>query len=133
MLDQNHAQLSEIARRLENVARIGTVEQIDYPAGLCRVRSGEVLSDWLPLPASITANSVGWSPLAIGTQVLIASESGDLANAQIVQTFYNDVFAAPNTNPNEQSITFADGAVLSYNSETSTLTAQLPSTASVQL
>ena len=38
----------DLARRLANLLRLGTIEQVDHPAARVRVRSGDIVTTWLP-------------------------------------------------------------------------------------
>jgi phage baseplate assembly protein gpV len=40
--------VSELIRRLEQLLRYGTIDALDLGAARCRVRSGELLSNWIP-------------------------------------------------------------------------------------
>ena len=84
----------EIVRRLENLVRMGTVEQVRHGApARCRVRAGELLTNWVPwiaLRAGGSAKGRRWSPPAVGEQCLLLALGGDLGNAVALPGIYSD-------------------------------------------
>ena len=84
----------EIVRRLENLVRMGTVEQVRHGApARCRVRAGELLTNWVPwiaLRAGGSAKGRRWSPPAVGEQCLLLAPGGDLGNAVALPGIYSD-------------------------------------------
>ena len=84
----------EIVRRLENLVRMGTVEQVRHGApARCRVRTGELLTNWVPwiaLRAGGSAKGRRWSPPAVGEQCLLLAPGGDLGNAVALPGIYSD-------------------------------------------
>lgn len=84
----------EILRRLENLARLGTVAQVrtGKPAR-CRVRTGELLTAWVPwmaLRAGGAAKGRRWSAPAVGEQCLLIAPGGDLQSAIALPGIYSD-------------------------------------------
>lgn len=84
----------EIVRRLENLVRMGTVEQVRHgkPAR-CRVRTGELLTNWVPWIAYRAGGPDSgrrWSPPAKGEQCLLLAPGGDLGNAVALPGIYSD-------------------------------------------
>lgn len=105
----------DLARRLSNLIRPGTVEAIDHATARVRVRSGEVLTDWLPW-LTARAGAVGtWCPPTLGEQVLLLAPSGELAAALVLPALYSNAHPAPSTSPAEHVIEYPDGAVITYN------------------
>ncbi len=80
---------AELFRRFENLIRIGTIADVDYQGKRLRVKSGELLTDWLPWPAEIGRNFKHWRPLRDNTQVVLACPSGDPAQALIISMLYS--------------------------------------------
>jgi phage baseplate assembly protein V len=113
--------IAEIERRLANLVRIGVIDQVDEAARRIRVRSGATLTAWLPWPADVGKNYNRWRPLRAGTQVILVSPSGDLAQAVIAGMMYTAALDAPVDDPNLDVIAFDDGTVLRYDSGTSKL------------
>nr|VFK47924.1 MAG: phage baseplate assembly protein V [Candidatus Kentron sp. TC] len=55
-------------------------------------------------------NFIRWRPLTKGTQVILACQSGELAQAAIVGMLYTQALDAPSTSPEIDMIQWNDGA-----------------------
>lgn len=123
--------LAEVARRLANVVRAGTVAELDLPAARARVRYGEdpggspVLSGWLPWIAP-AGEDRAWRPPSVGEQVVLLAPYGELSAAWILPGAYRDEFPAPESSGAKSAIAFRDGAVVSYDAGAHELSAALP-------
>lgn len=88
----------EVARRVENLARLGTVLEVRHkkPAR-CRVKLGDNTTDWLPWIAGRAAGKDGsawWPPIA-GEQCLVIAPGGDMAQGVVLLGVYSDTMDAP--------------------------------------
>lgn len=108
--------LIELARRLANLVRLGTVAHIDAAQARIRVQSGALLTDWLPWLATRAGTTATWSLPSIGEQVLLLAPSGDPAQAVALPALYSNAAPAPSTSPAKHLIKFPDGAVIGYDS-----------------
>ena len=117
-------ELADLARRLTNILRPGTVEAIDHAAARVRIRSGDILTDWLPWLTARAGATATWSPPPVGEQVLLLAPSGNLAAAIVLPALYADAHPAPSTSPNEHVMEFPDGAVITYNHAAGALSVQ---------
>ena len=117
-------ELADLARRLTNILRPGTVEAIDHAAARVRIRSGDILTDWLPWLTARAGATATWSPPTVGEQVLLLAPSGNLAAAIVLPALYADAHPAPSTSPNEHVMEFPDGAVITYNHAAGALSVQ---------
>lgn len=85
---------TELLRLLNNVARMGRVEQISTQSpARCRVRTGDLLTTWVPwlaLAAGGTAQARHWRAPAIGEQCLLIAPGGDLAQAVVLTGLFCD-------------------------------------------
>ncbi len=111
--------LSDLFRRIENVIRIGTIAELDHDKKRLRIQSGELLTDWLPWPASITNNYIHYKTLRINTQVIIASPSGDPAQALIIGQLYSTEIVPPSTGDDDtdaitELVHFDDGTIIEF-------------------
>lgn len=104
----------DLARRLTNILRPGTVDAIDHAAARVRIRTGDLVTDWLPWLTHRAGATRTWSPPSVGEQVLILAPSGDLAAAIVLPALYADAHPAPSTSPSKHVMQFPDGAVISY-------------------
>nr|WP_242507946.1 phage baseplate assembly protein V [Rhodothalassium salexigens] len=121
----SHA-VTDIARRLANLIGLGTIAEVDPSVARVRVTLNGRLTDWLPLPAPIGRNAIGWHPPRVGAQVLVACPGGDPANAVIVQALYSADCPAPSDDPALDTVRFEDGTQVTYDSEAHELRLALP-------
>lgn len=115
---------TELQRLIDNLIRIGTVTAVR--SGECRVKTGDLITNWRPYAAARAGKNRTRSRLSIGEQVLMLSVSGDLRNAYIVGPIHCDAFPEPladDDNPDLDRTEYADGAVIEYNPATGALNA----------
>lgn len=120
--------LSELARAVRDLIRIGVVSDIDTGQALCRVQTGELVTHWLTPHAG---NARTWSAPSVGEQVLILSLGGELDTAFVLPAIYSDDFPAPSVSAQAYHIQFSDGAVMEYEPDTGALVVSGIKTASV--
>ena len=87
----------EQARKVNNVARLGSVAAVDLAAARCQVKTGDNLTDWLPWFAGRAAGDHGahWWPPVVGEQCMVLSVGGDLGQGCVLLGVYSDRMAAP--------------------------------------
>ena len=87
----------EQARKVNNVARLGTVAAVDLDAARCQVKTGDNLTDWLPWIAGRGAGDHGayWWPPFVGEQCMVLSVGGDLGQGCVLLGIYSERMAAP--------------------------------------
>ncbi|MGL4892337.1 MAG: phage baseplate assembly protein V [Aeromonas veronii] len=115
---------TELQRLIDNLIRIGTITAVR--SGECRVKTGDLITNWRPYAAARAGKNRTRSRLSIGEQVLILSVSGDLRNAYIVGPIHCDAFPEPladDDNPDLDRTEYSDGAVIEYNPQTGELNA----------
>jgi len=125
-------QTAEHSRILESLIRIGTVAEVDHDNALCRVQSGELLTDWLQWPAPRAGNVRVWNPPSIGEQGILFSQSGEVGAGVLLPGLFSDAFPPPSNDPNVTCIAFPDGALVSYNHASGALSATGIKTALIQ-
>ncbi len=116
----------EIVRRLENLVRMGTVEQVRHGApARCRVRAGELLTNWVPwiaLRAGGSAKGRRWSPPAVGEQCLLLAPGGDLGNAVALPGIYSDAMPQGSDSETTDRTDWSETDYLEHDRATATLT-----------
>lgn len=117
--------LSELSRRLENLLRIGTVAQADYGAARVRVKSGDLLTGWLPWLTHRASNDVTWHAPEVGEQVLLLCPSGDPALGVALPAVYQAAHPAPADEPTVHRTVYQDGTVTEYDRAAHRLTASV--------
>ena len=89
----------EHSRRINNLARMGTVAQVRLAApARVRVRCGGNLTGWIPWAAHRAGGAEGgrkWSPPIVGEQALVISPGGDLAQGVALLGVYSDALDQP--------------------------------------
>jgi phage baseplate assembly protein V len=106
-------------RALNMSVRMGTLYEIDYEIipPRARVKSGELITDFLPLLEEIGHNYRRWRPCRVGTQCLFASPSGDSRQGVIVGLFNTEAIPQPETDPGIDLILFEDGTRIQKDGE----------------
>lgn len=114
--------LNELERLISNLLRVGVVEAVDTEKMVCRVRTGDILTDWIRWGADRAgAGQSWWAPVA-GEQVIIGAVNGELTTAFVLCSLYSDANSAPSHSAQAMHKTFSDGAVIEYEPETGELT-----------
>jgi phage baseplate assembly protein V len=127
------ANLAELYRLLLNVLRLGTVAEVDHGGTRCRVRSGELLTAWLPWATLRAGTTCTWSPPTVGEQVLLLAPGGDLAAAVVLLGINSNAHPAPSTDPDVTTTHYPDDAVVSYDHVTHALSVTLPAGATAEV
>lgn len=89
-------------RRLENVVRVGTIAEVRHGSpARCRVRCGNITTNWVPWVAGRAAGGEAsmWWPPKPGEQVLLLAPGGDLLNAMALPGAYSDQMPQASDNP----------------------------------
>lgn len=114
-------ELSQLSRRVANLVVLGKVEEADYSAARLRVRSGDLLSGWLPwITTRAGGDSTWWAP-EVGEQVLLLSPSGDPAQGVVLGAVYQDSHPPPAAAKSVHRTTYDDGTVVEYDRAASRL------------
>ncbi len=125
MASEQH-QTADILRRLENIARVGTVAEVrpGRPAR-CRVQSGELLTTWVPwiaLRAGGAGDGRRWSCPAVGEQCLLISPGGELVNAIALPGIYSDALPQGSENPAADRTDWSATDFMEHDRDAGTLT-----------
>jgi phage baseplate assembly protein V len=118
--------LTDVIRRLENLIRAGTVAEIDPAAPRCRVKTGGLITDWLPFFTVRAGEDADWDPPSVNEQCLVLSPSGNPAHGFVIFGFNSDLFPAPDNSLTRRRRRYRDGATVDYDTASHTLTATLP-------
>lgn len=108
----------EDRRQLHNSILIATVEKLDWDKHKFRAKRGEILTNWLPMPAFMTNNIKYWCPLRKGAQIVMNAVSGDLNTASVVGMLWSADQKAPEIAIDDRATTellaFDDGSEIRY-------------------
>lgn len=124
--------LADLARRLENLIRLGTVAAVDHGSARCRVQSGGILTAWLPWVERRAGLTRHWTPPTVGEQVIVFSPSGEPAAGVVLTGLYTDTHDQPSSSADDHVVSYPDGARVSYNHATGHLEAVGVQTATVE-
>ncbi|CRE88701.1 TPA: phage baseplate assembly protein V [Yersinia enterocolitica] len=113
--------IAGLKRLLANIIRIGIVSDVDLANGLCRVKMGDLETDWLNWLTLRAGRVRFWSAPSLGEQVMVLSIGGELTTGFVLPAIFSDANPAPSQSPDAMVITFSDGARFEYEPETSHL------------
>lgn len=113
--------IAGLLRLLENIARTGTVTEIDEEKWRVRVQSGGLETTWLRWNAQRAGAFKVWVPPSIGEQVWFLCLGGNTDVAFIGGSLYSDDNPAPGASRNEMVVTAPDGATFRYDAEVGAL------------
>ena len=121
--------LVELKRRLENIVQVGQISATKNQDGkaLARVVVHDVgedkrVTDFLPVIGFANSFARVFFPIRAGEQVLVISLFGDANKGFILRSIFNKSCKEPDgASENKTIIEFEDGAILSYDIQSSTL------------
>ncbi|EMX1848274.1 TPA: phage baseplate assembly protein V [Klebsiella pneumoniae] len=117
-------EIAELIRLLENIARTGTVTEIDEEKWRVRVQSGALETTWLRWNTQRAGAFKVWVPPSIGEQVWFLCLGGNTDVAFIGGSLYSDDNPAPGATRKEMVMTAPDGAKFRYDAEAGALQVQ---------
>lgn len=131
--------LAEIARRLANVVRTGTVAEVDLDAYRLRARydtdaaGGAVLTAPIPWVVARAGGDRTWWAPEVGEEVVLLSPSGELTEAIALPAFYSSAHPAPSTEADKRVTRHSDAALFEYDRAAHRYLIQLPAGSRVQV
>ena len=117
---------ADLARMIENLIRFGVIAEVQMKPPRVRVKTGELLTTWLPWIAVRAGADKDWDPPTVDEQVVLFSPSGQLANGVVLTGIFSTENPANGERAGLQRRTFRDGAVIEYDSVAHHLRAVLP-------
>lgn len=120
---------AELLRLIENLIRLGQIDQVDHgnPAAdppqppRVRVKSGELLTAWVPWLTSRAGTTREWNPPTVGEQCVLFSPGGDTANAFAAPGLYQNAHPAPSNDPALIGRWYPDGTRIEYDHQANRL------------
>ncbi len=112
-------------RRIANAIRLGKIEQVNEATGQVRVRAGEFLTGWINFATGRAGGDRTWWMPETGEQVVIASPSGDMAQAVVIGTLYQDAHPAPANSKDKHRTEYADGTIVEYDRAAHRMTTEI--------
>lgn len=115
--------LTDTDRRLGNVVSIGTVSAVS--GNLARVNLGGAVTGLIPWTTQRARGDRDWRALEVGEQVVVAAPSGELGNAVIVGSLFQDAYPEPSSSADVRRTIYSDGTVVEYDRSAHQLLADL--------
>ena len=125
--------LVEVVRKLASLIRVGVVHKVRLSPYAVRVKSGNLVTAWLPVVVSRAGNNKSWDPLEAGEQVIILSPDGNPAQGWVLPAGYSQQHPAPESSGDKKHYVFADGARVEYDRKNHHFDINLPDGATVHL
>lgn len=124
-------QTAELARRLENLIRPGTIAEVDLVDARCRVKSGRITTGWLPWFTRRAGSTTEWDPPSIGEQCLVLSPSGELAQGFVLVGLYSGQNPPPSASAGVHRVEWANGDFVQHDADTGAYTLKLSGPADI--
>lgn len=109
-----NAQLTEIMRLITNLIRTGTVTEVDRENWLCRVKTGDLETNWINWLTCRAGKSRTWWKPSVGEQVVLFSLGGNLETAFALPAIYSSQFEPPSDSVNASVTQYPDGGWFEY-------------------
>lgn len=123
---------AELLRLIHNLARFGTIAEVDHARARVRVATGEITTAWLPWLELRAGTTRTWNPPTVGEQVVVLAPGGDMAAAIAITGLYRDQHPAPSASPDLWHTLMPDGAIIEYDHANHHLRAIIPGSAELQ-
>lgn len=105
----------DLARESANTILVGVIKEINEAEATVRVDADGMVTDWIPWVALRAGAGVRcWDMPEAGEQVAIACPYGDLAQAFVIGSLYQNAHAAPANRKTLHRTEYADGTVVEY-------------------
>lgn len=118
--------LVELSRRLENILRIGTIHAVDHAAVKVRVKTGELITQWLPWIEQRAGQTTTWNPPTIGEQAIVFSPSGEPAGGIVLVGIDSTAVQPPSHSPDDHVTRYPDGTLVRYDHAAGIMEALFP-------
>lgn len=105
---------TDMDRRLGNLLSIGRISAVDPSRGMAQVDMDGVITDWIPWTAKQAGGNRSWACPDVGEQVLVAAPSGELADAVIIGSLFQDSSPEPASSGDVTRTVYEDGTVVEY-------------------
>ena len=113
--------LTEIMRLITNLIRTGIVSEVDPVNWLCRVKTGDLETNWINWLTLRAGNTRTWWQPTVGEQVVLLSLGGNLETAFALPAIYSEAFPPPDYSEDGTTTVFKDGGWFQYEPETGQL------------
>lgn len=119
MLERRDKEITDLKRRVANMVVVGKISHVDHKNARYRVKTGDLISDWIPDTQARAGKTRSYEGRDVGEQVIVVSSSGDLSQGVIVGSIHTDANQAADKGNIHRTI-YPDGTNLEYNDEQNT-------------
>ncbi|WP_375646744.1 phage baseplate assembly protein V [Bartonella sp. TT29SHDZB] len=119
MLERRDKEITDLKRRVANMVVVGKISHVDHKNARYRVKSGNLVSDWIPDTQARAGKTRSYEGRDVGEQVVVISSSGDLSQGVIVGSLHTDANQAADKGSIHRTI-YPDGTSLEYDDEQNT-------------
>lgn len=119
MLERRDKEITDLKRRVANMVVIGKISHVDHKNARYRVKTGDLISDWIPDTQARAGKTRSYEGRDVGEQVIFVSSSGDLSQGVIVGSIHTDANQAADKG-NIHKTLYPDGTSLEYDDEQNT-------------
>ncbi|OPB31387.1 phage baseplate assembly protein V [Bartonella sp. AR 15-3] len=116
MLERRDKEITDLKRRVANMVMVGKISHVDHKNARYRVKSGNLISDWIPDTQARAGKTRSYEGRDVGEQVVVLSSSGDLSQGVIVGSIHTDANQAADNGSIHRTI-YPDGTSLEYDDE----------------
>ena len=126
---------ADLARRLENIVRVGRIKTItpSQPFSTVTVDFGEITTANIRFLNLRAGDDKTWDPPSIGEEVLVLSPCGVLEMGVAIAGLNNETNPAPSNDLNKNIRIYSDGCFISYDVSTHALEVILPAGGTAEL
>lgn len=108
---------AETERILANLIRVGVIVELNDATARVKVRTGGIVTDWLPWLTHRAGEDRSWWAPEPGEQVVVLSPYGDQSQAFVIPAIYQNAYPAPANVRTTSRVEFKDGAFEQYDRE----------------
>ncbi|PIT68275.1 phage baseplate assembly protein V [Bartonella tribocorum] len=126
MLERRDKEITDLKRRVANMVVVGEISHVDHKNARYRVKTGNLISDWIPDTQARAGKTCSYEGRDVGEQVIVVSSSGDLSQGVIVGSIHTDANQAADKG-NIHKTLYPDGTSLEYDDEQNTYTLNIKS------
>ncbi|MCZ2158874.1 phage baseplate assembly protein V [Bartonella sp. 220] len=116
MLERRDKDITDLKRRVANMVMVGKISHVDHKNARYRVKSGNLISDWIPDTQARAGKTRSYEGRDVGEQVVVVASSGDLSQGVIVGSIHTDAHQAADKGNIHRTI-YPDGTILEYDDE----------------
>ncbi|WP_208442409.1 phage baseplate assembly protein V [Bartonella raoultii] len=126
MLERRDKEITDLKRRVANMVMVGKISHVDHKNARYRVKSGNLVSDWIPDTQARAGKTCSYEGRDVGEQVVVVSSSGDLSQGIIVGSLHTDANQVADKG-NIHKTLYPDGTTVEYDDKQNSYTLNLTS------